>query len=149
MMYLGKDPVGLATSIPEFADIAKIECGNYTPSTDETAMEVRVSHSLGELPDFLLFFSDTITASNESEVSYTVNGTIVRQNTSNSYNGFVCTLFTVANKTTYNRIVGSIGLDSFLSDHSFTFFGNTDIKLKANTTYHYIIGKFKEVTPNA
>lgn len=149
MIYLGEDAIGIATSLPIFGDVAKVEVGEYTPNTDETAAEVVISHSLGELPDFLLFFSDTIIALNESEVSYVINGTLVRQNTSNARDGFLCTLFTKENSTTYNRASGSTDLNAFLSNNNFTFFGNINSKLKANTTYHYIIGKFKGVTPNA
>ena len=61
MIYLGKDAVGLATSIPEFANLAKIEVGEYTPITDMSVSNVWFSHSLKEAPDFIFCRSDIFT----------------------------------------------------------------------------------------
>ena len=57
MMYLGSNAVGMATSLPQFADIAKIECGNYTPTTDELISSKTFNHNLGEVPDLILLYS--------------------------------------------------------------------------------------------
>ena len=154
MMYLGKDAIGLATSIPEFANIAKIECGNYTPTQDELITDVILNHSLGEIPDFLTVFIDPISLI-AYDTSYLLCGTYYRSYDSEYVDNyyFLTTIYNKVNTTTTGSTYGGLVKESAMTNSTFTFphtkSGAYGATLKANTTYHYIIGKFKEVTANA
>ena len=155
MMYLGKDPVGLATSLPVFSDIAKIEFGEYTPSTDEDISTKSISHSLGEIPDFIICFAKFLDIDTTWTDAYLISGYACPANVPlfNSYSRD--TLVQI-----FRTVPGS-GLNTnsqtqsyFKSDRStnnsfyLPYHSSITTKLKANITYYYVIGKFKEVTAN-
>ena len=87
MMYLGKDPVGLATSIPEFANIAKIEVGRYIPTEDITVSNLWIQHSLGVEPDFILYQSNITSSTSNLSGTNLILGTVIKTDMLNQYNG--------------------------------------------------------------
>ena len=152
MIYLGNQAVGLATSLPVFSDIAQIEIGSYTPTVDESVSTKTFTHSLGTIPDFILWFTtDLIVASEENQVAYMVNGYIATRNVQNSdYSAGTCANYTLANQAKARATASNSQLTIWTTDSTFKFFDVSDIFLKANVKYNYIIGKFKEqeVTAN-
>ena len=70
MMYLGQDPVGLATSIPIFEQDMKIEYGEYIPENDIFPTDVVINHGLGAIPDFFLVQAVNIEITNTYEKKY-------------------------------------------------------------------------------
>ena len=81
MMYLGENPVGLATSIPIFSDKVQIEYGEYTPQTDELVKTIDITHSLGVVPDFIIYSIEDIDLTNTYNVTYLLGGCLNRLNT--------------------------------------------------------------------
>ena len=152
MMYLGKDPIGLATSIPEFGNIAKIEIGEYTPLTDVVASETQIQHSLGIVPDFILYYCNEFTTSDQYIDTYIMSGFCTKTNFTNNENvtGTGCIFKSNPGKISlaYSPITNDPSSFSTSSVFYLCYKLTTD-KLKAGITYHYILGKFKEVTPNA
>ena len=153
MMYLGNNPVGLATSIPTFAQFGKVEMGEYTPETDIKWSEVRFNHSLGAVPDFIVFYSDKIDITTSYNTSYLVSTSVVRRkaNSASDSLGNVCV--TRIGEAGVNHGRGGLFFNGtyVASDTYFYAVGSSmgyadESRLKANTTYHYIVGKFKEVT---
>ena len=151
MMYLGDKAVGIATSLPVFANVAKVEFGNYTPIEDEDVTTKYFSHSLGEIPDFIIFFATTFTIAYTYDVQYLITGSIIKKNIIGDANDCILNAnmnkLNTAGSTTSAR--GSALLSDYSTNNSFRFFGATGAHLKAGITYNYVIGKFKEVTENA
>lgn len=151
MMYLGKDPIGMVTSLPVFNQIAQIEVGNYKSLTDENASETTIAHSLGDYPDFVFYYCDSMEMSESYTDIYLIFGLYCSPNLSSyAYPMLRYCVKTNPSKTTVGASLGTGPISNYASTESFHFpyKDNTD-KLKANTIYHYIIGKFKEVTSNA
>ena len=153
MMYLGNDPVGLATSIPTFAQFGKVEMGEYTPETDVDPGSLYVSHSLGEQPDFLYYYSDTVDSLASDEYSYMCFGVVSKVHYKNggvdpNTNALCSCLYTKIGSTSLSVSETPVNVEDFIEPTRFRFAYKTTIssRLKANITYHYIIGKFKEVT---
>lgn len=163
MMYLGKDAVALNHMIRNMENITTMESGSYTPTQDVEAKNTWIPHSLGIMPDFVLCIADnfTITASatNYLESSIIYRSPVITQAYSSA--GVNSSYFMRYTKTnTANEVsqgVGMVILEKQICDtehngaSEFRFATSTGLAiiLKANVTYRYIIGKFKEVTPNA
>ena len=149
MMYLGNQAVGIATSLPEFADIAKIECGNYTPESDTAITEVNILHSLGEVPDFIIYYTNDI-VSGIYEYQYLICGSCFNVTLSSSFSGVRHCLHTQINSSQIGTNTTAKTPSAYSTEASFKLpYASETNYVKANTTYHYVIGKFKEVTPNA
>ena len=145
MMYLGNNAVALTNSIPSFANLAKVEIGTYTPTQDEDTATTAISHSLGEVPNVLVFFADEITPSASDTSKYIVLAVKTKYNvTTANYRGYVTIVFTNPGATTTSRIVGTDNSTNNFTTTQFYVSAATDHKLKANTTYHYLIGKIRE-----
>ena len=164
MMYLGSNAVGLATSIPSFADIAKIECGNYTPTTDEDVADTWISHSLGVMPDFVLFVANNFTLTTASATKYLESGAIYKSAAiASMYSEYEVNSRYILQYSKSNSITelassgGMVIIENQISasghdgaaEFRFPKLTSGGPILKANVTYHYVIGKFKEVTNNA
>ena len=153
MMYLGQDAIGLNHTLPAIGQAAILESGTYTPQEDIKAIDVRIPHSLGELPDFCLYFSSEFTPNTTYDKTYCANGYFAKCNLMSpqrARTGFGSYLR--SNKQTNNSVINVWydDLTNFFSTTDFTFPRyNSGEYLKGNITYYYIIGKFKEVTPNA
>lgn len=154
MMYLGNQAVGIATSLPEFADIAKIECGNYTPTEDENPNNIYIPHSLGEIPDFIVYQSTGVAVSDSYQYTYLISGIIYIVPVLNypefPSDSFYQSIFARKQQKgiAYSNIL--VNMSNFATTSNFLFpRAQATDRLKANVTYHYVIGKFKEVTPNA
>lgn len=156
MIYLGENAIGLNHMISQIGSAARIECGAYTPTEDESVVETVLNHSLGVIPDFLITFIDPITIQSYN-TSYLFAGAYYSSYDENypTYY-FVNTIYNIENATNTGSMYGGIQKESAMTSTTFTFphtpsatttKGRT---LKANTTYHYIIGKFneQEVTAN-
>lgn len=153
MIYLGNDPVGLTTSIPKFANIAKIECGDYTPTTDISPDEVSIPHSLGEIPDFFCYYCDDIEGLNNYQYTYVLNGFIYPLHyvlSGINQDSISQTIQTKINSVGLGYSTTLVNMNAYANNTSFIFMKKADTdRLKANITYHYVVGKFKEVTSNA
>lgn len=155
MMYLGKDPVGLATSIPVFGEKMEIEYGEYISTTDISIGDVVINHHLGVMPDFLFFIADSIELLNTYSAKYMIEGTIIKLNllqTTTTIDFHIAFRYIQANSTNVTGSSANMSttqIENFLNNNSFKFFGPSAGTLKANVKYNYIVGKFKEVTSNA
>lgn len=154
MMYLGDQAVGIATSIPIFGDIAKIECGKYTPIEDEIPSNVNIPHSLNSVPDFACYFTDSkIPVSESYEYTYLLSGFIYPINiewSSLTTDSLKQVFFLKKQQSGASYSNTTANMSSYVNSTYFNFFtANSTDRLKAGTTYNYVIGKFKEVTPNA
>lgn len=164
MMYLGKDAVGLATSIPIFGNLAQIEVGEYTPTSDTSISNVWFSHSLKTAPDFIFCRADnfTIEASStqylESSIAC-ISSVITQAYSSSNVTGSYFIRLTKANAAnTLTSAQGIVIIENYISSagHDITneirlpAITQVNIHFKAGVTYHYVLGKFKtEVTSNA
>ena len=153
MIYLGQDAIGLATSIPIFANLADIEMGEYTPTQDTLITEVSISHSLGKMPDFYLYYTTNFVLGTYTPL-YAIEGSYHPLYIQDNIQKFTFTArCNKTNSTAMNTMVGTMDKDTLalngIDDHTFKFIGNTTSLLKANVTYRYIIGINKEVIPNA
>ena len=150
MMYLGQDPVGLATSIPIFEKDMKIEYGEYIPENDIYSGDVIINHGLGAIPDFFLAQAVDIELINTYQKNYLLYCMVIKCAPNSAV---IITRGINANATTYasvNTITTLTNASSFSNESNVKFFGQgSDVYLKAGVKYHYIIGKYKEVTPNA
>ena len=150
MMYLGQDPVGLATSIPIFEQDMKIEYGEYIPENDIFPTDVVINHGLGAIPDFFLVQAVNIEITNTYEKKYLLYCMVIKC-APNSV--AIITRGINANATTYATVNATTPLtnaSSFSNESYVKFFGQgSDTYLKAGVKYHYIIGKYKEVSPSA
>ena len=152
MMYLGDNPIGLATSIPIFSDKVEIEYGEYTPETDIPIYNstLFIPHNIGTIPDFVIVAAD-IPESDTYTVKYLGLLSYCRAN-SESYHVFIRVIkpgtsnWATSSGITTNTYTQEV---QYLSDSNFKIIGPSEAYVKANVTYHYIVGKFKEVTPNA
>ena len=151
MMYLGDQAVGLATSLPIFGDIAKIECGEYTPTTDMTSNDRWFNHSLGVIPDFILVFTSGMSGSATASNTYLVNFLVTKHDFVNaSSNGNCFKSMTKLNATTLSLTARMSAMSNVATTSQFMMnIPNGTELFQANVTYYYIIGKFKEVTSNA
>ena len=153
MMYLGNNPIGLVTSLPIFNDKIEIEYGEYTPTVDEDVISSYFSHSLGRAYDFIFYTSNGINMVNEDSI-YLIGGLIYNNFTNYTYPINIITYYKGANSTLVSNTRGAIASMSGTHDANHNIesycrlFGPTNCKLKANVTYRYILGYFKEVTPN-
>ena len=157
MIYLGSNPVGIATSLPIFGDIVNIEVGEYTPIEDTLVSSVTFNHNLNTTPDFIYIYSEPIartseTWQNEYLLQSNATNLTFTENVGNDYYTF-CLLRTKINATSYNSTFSAALKSDFTTATSFKIILAGSLintcYFKANTTYHYIIGKYKEVTPNA
>lgn len=151
MMYLGQNAVGIATSLPIFGDKVKIEYGEYTPVEDEETMNTFIQHSINDIPDFLIYYTKDISVDEIYEVSYTLDGTVfpTASPSDTNYTSYIVCRALVANSTNITITRGTTDITATYTNTTFRFFGPSGSKLKANAKYCYIVGKFKEVTPNA
>lgn len=157
MMYLGNNPIGIATSLPIFGDKVSIEYNTYTPIEDTLVSTVTFNHNLGTIPDFIYIYTDPISHGEDNwEQDYLLqsnatNLVFINNNADNYYT--FCMMRTKINTTSYASSYGGLEKANFVSATSFKVgIGVTmtdTLYFKANTTYHYILGKLKEVTPNA
>ena len=151
MMYLGNQAVGIATSLPQFADIAKVEIGTYKSNSDTIASMARIQHSLGEVPDFIFTYCDTFPSSSSYEDIYLMNCYCCKTYPSVMSSPGITTILKTrtGSKNVATAIFTKMPSDySSSSDFCFPYQNDTE-KLLANIEYHYVIGKFKEVTSNA
>ena len=156
MIYLGDSPIGLVTSIPIFSDKMQIEYGEYTPQTDIDLMTnpVQIFHNLGVEPNFFIFFTPNLETTNTYDKSYVYYITFTPINNSTQQINTVRNLkpnsggFSTSSKTDTMEVFVQSGL---ISNSYFALYYNASstTHLKANAKYYYIVGRFKEVTPNA
>lgn len=157
MIYLGSDPVGITTSIPKFADIAKIEVGEYTPEQDELIRTMTpLTHSLGVVPDFILVYTDPISreGANWPKTYLHSSHAVPYQNSTYFDTYYQVTEHVAKINSTTTSVASATTARSYVANE-LTFIipiydgtsGTTT--LKGGITYHYVMGKFKEVTPNA
>lgn len=155
MMYLGNDPVGLATSLPVFSDKAQIEIGIYIPDDDINVTDnpIYINHNLGVVPDFIFFNSIGIRVTTEHDKKYILSGSI--QIYANGEMGAIAARTTNINAASIVSVsannAASVYIDNnFITNSNFKFFGHsTNSYVKKDIPYYYIVGKFKEVTSNA
>lgn len=149
MMYLGQDPIGLATSIPIFGDKVEIEYGEYIAENDITTSNVTIHHNLGAIPDFVLIQTNNIEIKSY-EKNYLLCCMVIKLSPTTSA---IIARSITANSTNYgasNVVTTTSAASVFSNDSTVQFFGpGSSNYIKANVVYHYIIGKYKEVTPNA
>jgi len=153
MMYLGNQAVGINHSLPPIGHAALLESGEYTPSEDVNSSSIHIPHSLGVIPDFILVISDEFTATTDLTDRYISNSYCGKSNliTSNiSASGFCAYRTNLPQDTRSWQSIEHIDYTKFLHETNFEIpYYNTQDKLKSGITYHYVLGKFKEVTPNA
>lgn len=144
MIYLGKDPVGLATSIPEFANIAKMECGTFIVEQDTLADGYIINHNLGIIPDFFMCYPAE-TFITDTDKNYLVQTTFTQWPTQegNDYYAYINYALPMSLSG------GGYSKSTLASGSSFKLYNNKSLYLKANIKYFYIVGKYKEVTVNA
>jgi len=131
--------------------IAKVEAGEFTPTEDVIASETFINHSLGTVPDFICVIAVTdFEAITESPYTYIANGVVYKCHAFGS-NKSQTTKFaghyvrTIAKSTVVNYINEFLTVIKFANDKTFRVpHYNSDNRLKANVTYRYLIGKFKE-----
>lgn len=152
MMYLGDNPVGLATSIPVFSDKADIEYGEYIPETDILIYNgtLFIPHSIGTLPDFIIVTAD-IKPLESCATKYLGNLIYCRANDEAYHVYFRTTKSNSTNWLTSSGILDTTQIQEveYISDSYFKLVGPQETYVKTNTIYHYTVGKFKEVTPSA
>ena len=151
MMYLGNQAVGMATSLPVFGDIAKIEMGTYIPTSDIASASLWFNHSLGKVPDFIIIYTREMSASATATNTYLVNFLVIKHEfIGASADGNCFKSMTKLNTTTLSMSARMLSLDKVATSSQFLMNIPESVELfKANVTYHYIIGNFKEVTSNA
>lgn len=153
MMYLGDKAVGINNTLPQIGHTALLESGEYTPTEDVTSSSIHIPHSLGVVPDFVLVISDEFTATTDLTDRYISNGycgktNLIASNVSTS--GFCAYRENWPSDTRSWQSIENIDYTKFLHETNFEIpYYNSSDKLKAEITYHYVLGKFKEVTPNA
>ena len=144
MMYLGDQAVGLATSLPEFADIAKIECGTFIVEEDTLANDYIINHNLGIIPDFFQCYAAQAFTNDTSKV-YLIQTSFTQWPSQEASNYYAFSNYAIP--TALNG--GGVQKSNLASDSSFRLYNAKSLYLKANIKYFYILGKLKEVTPNA
>lgn len=144
MMYLGKDAVGLATSIPEFANIAKIECGTFIVEEDTLANDYIINHNLGIIPDFFLCYAAQAFTNNTSKV-YLIQISFTQWPSQEASDYYAFSHY--ATPTALNG--GGVRKSNLASGSSFKLYNVKSLYLKANIKYFYVLGNLKEVTSNA
>ena len=157
MMYLGNQAVGMATSLPIFNDKVEIEYGEYVPENDIDINNnpVSISHNLGAVPDFIYFFTPNIEIKDTYSKIYLICYMAIFIKKDDVMHVYVRGI--KPNSTSMINIGSNVTRESWINSNwsstsNFLIICNhaTNIcNLKANVKYHYIIGKFKEVTSNA
>lgn len=127
-----------------------VEFGTYTPTEDVLAAQVNIQHSLGTVPDFVVVMSDEFTSSSEFTKMYIGNAYCSKVNlryaNGNQLSGYCARVS--------NNPTNPSGSQAFNVVTNYTNMLHTDYfnipyyradsdYLKANLTYHYVIGTFQ------
>ena len=147
MMYLGDKAVGLPYLLPYLGNKALIETGEYTPEEDINVPKVRITHNLGVIPDFCIYFSDAFESTASDERVYCANGYFskigLQSAQTDNTKGFG--YYVRANKGSTSAVMNSWQdvMTNFFTNYDFTFPRyNSGEYLKSGITYHWVIGKF-------
>lgn len=122
------------------------ETGTYTPSEDVYASNVKIPHSLGVVPDFVMVMADTFTSTTDMTVKYIANAFCSKSNlvaSNKSRAGFAAYLANRNGRDTFWSVCEDVGHTKFLYDTYFKVpYYNLSDTLKSGITYHYVIGTF-------
>ena len=130
-----------------------LESGTYTPQEDVAAIDINIPHSLGVVPDFIVVMADEFTATSDLTKNYIGTAFFIKKSINRDatpQEGISFDLTNNPNNTSYTPRYWSYTMSAFCTDTIFKIPRyNSGWMLKAGITYHYVIGKFKEVTSNA
>ncbi len=149
MMYLGDKAVGLNHIFTQIGSAAKIETGIYIP-TDSTHSSFEIQHSLGSMPDFILYWTES--SSTASTISQPLYGVIMRVNSS-TISGTAAMYLLRTNGQGSNGTTSGTATQAtaWMNDTIFKLICTSSSTFQKDQKYYYVIGKFntQEVTPNA
>ena len=125
-------------------NLKKVEFGTYTPTEDVFAKDAHIPHGLGATPNFIVVMSDAFAASTDYAKKYVSNSSCVKsllQASNKAGDGICAYLRTFPNHDAMQMLVENINYAKFLHADAFEIpYYNSDDYLKADVTYHYVVG---------